>query len=218
MKKRARWAVKIGGSLDEDDVLGPLLDVIADVSGAAEMVIIPGGGRFADFVRERCASRGAPDGAASHAQAVLAMAQYGHELASRLPAGMIALDGEGVEAGWREGRLPVFIPYPFAVEDEGIPHTWKATSDTIAARAADRLGLTRLVLLKSVDGVMEKGRLVPEADAAAAARQGLVDPLFGGYIKTGWEVYAINGRAPKRLSALLLKGRAEGTRITQARA
>ncbi|MGK7345808.1 MAG: amino acid kinase family protein [Candidatus Nitrospinota bacterium M3_3B_026] len=217
MRKRARWAVKIGGSLDEDNVLGPLLGVIADLSGVVDMVIIPGGGRFADFVRERGAARRAPDGAA-HVQAVLAMAQYGHELASRLPAGKIARDGEGVAAGWRKGCLPVFIPYPFAAEDAGIPHTWEATSDTIAARAAQLLGLTRLVLLKSVDGVMENGRPVPETDAETAARQGLVDPLFGGFIEPWWEVYAINGRAPERLSGLFLKGRAEGTRITPARA
>jgi hypothetical protein len=76
-----------------------------------------------------------------------------------------------------------------AAEAEGhsaLEHSWRVTSDSIAAWAAHVLGATELVLVKSRD--------VPcEMTAAAAAKAGLVDDYFpaiaGDLPAIGW-VYA----------------------------
>ena len=76
---------------------------------------------------------------------------------------------------WDAGRIPILAPRRFLEEDadrpDPLPHTWEATTDSIAARVADRLGAAELALLKSAP-------LPPGTDRASAARLGLVDPLF----------------------------------------
>lgn len=211
---REKWALKVGGSLDEEPALGALLATLGRLASRFDLVTCPGGGGFADFIRERSARKNTPDKVA-HAQAVLAMAQFGHEIAARLSNGKTVVNAEGVSAAWRAGRAPVFIPYPFAVDDGLIPHTWEATSDTIAARMCHAVGVRRLVLLKSVDGVFSGGKLVAEMDAAGANEVDFVDPLFAGHIEREWDVYVINGRKPERLEELLVSGKLTGTRITR---
>jgi hypothetical protein len=66
--------------------------------------------------------------------------------------------------------------YRFAHGDEArpdhLPHTWDATSDSLAARVAKIAPAERLILLKSVD---------PPADWQSPSA-GYVDPLFGATI------------------------------------
>lgn len=73
-------------------------------------------------------------------------------------------------------RISVLDPFAFMVEDlhspERLPPTWDVTSDTIAARAALRLGACELVLLKS--------RAAECDDWEHLARTGFVDPAFPG--------------------------------------
>ena len=69
------WVVKLGGALERDGDLRAVLDTLAG-AGAGRLVIVPGGGTFADLVRERQRNWRFDNGTA-HAMAVLAMAQYG---------------------------------------------------------------------------------------------------------------------------------------------
>jgi aspartokinase-like uncharacterized kinase len=79
------------------------------------------------------------------------------------------------------------------LEDEAragrLPQTWAVTSDAIAARVAEQLGATRLVLLKSVP--------VPaDVDWRAAARLGLVDATFPQVVeRAGLQATAVNLRS-----------------------
>ena len=68
-------SVKLGGSLLEAAELRPWLAALAVLPGAPR-VVVPGGGPFADTVRDAQARLGFHD-LAAHRMAILAMQQYG---------------------------------------------------------------------------------------------------------------------------------------------
>lgn len=211
---RKRWVVKIGGSLDRRGALRALAPVVDELSSEHGLVISPGGGAFADFVRARQARRGSSEPTA-HAQAVLAVCQYGYELAARLKRGVAVTNRAQALEALDDGRTPVFIPHPFVIE-KGFPASWSFASDSMAAVLCGLLGFSRLALLKSVDGVIVDGKLRHEADAAALAQSGVADPLFPKYLRKNWEVYILNGRKPDRLRQLLAGGEPAMTRLNTA--
>jgi len=164
---RVKWVLKIGGSLGAprdkmgESPLPSLLSMINRLSTNFKFLIIPGGGVYADFVRRSAAQKKTSESIA-HMQATLACAQFGYELTAALEKGVVAHSRKEVEALWRDGKIPVFIPYPFVIGAKEIPQNWSATSDTIAIRVCISFGLNRLVLLKSVDGIFVDGKLMTE--------------------------------------------------------
>src|SRR5262245_40517652 len=76
---RALTVVKLGGSFAFSPHLSEWLDAIA--AGAGHVVLVPGGGPFADTVREAQPRMGFDDWAAHH-MALLAMEQYAFALLS----------------------------------------------------------------------------------------------------------------------------------------
>ncbi len=131
---------KIGGSLFDSPKLP---DWLRHFAGRSGIVIVPGGGPFADQVR-LAQKRWGFDDLTAHRMAVLAMRQYGQMLLGLEP---------GLEP-WRLGeRLPesavVWLPEPEVLDREGIPGSWEITSDSLAAWLANRLEAEELVLIKS---------------------------------------------------------------------
>lgn len=168
-----RLIIKLGGSFAGSPLLGRWLEAIARLD--APVIVTPGGGPFADAIRHVQPVLGYDDRAA-HAMALLAMAQYGHALASLHggfePAGSLA----AMDAALERGKVPLWRPYPMALEDPAIPQSWDITSDSLAAWLAGRVGARGLILVKSV---------APSAPSCAAeelAREGVVDPAFPGFL------------------------------------
>jgi aspartokinase-like uncharacterized kinase len=205
--------VKVGGSLLESGCLPALLETLADLAGAHPLAVVPGGGPFADAVREWC-RRNDPGASAAHWMAILAMDQHAHLMAGFLPSARLAVGPEEIAAAQAERRLPVLAPYRWLRAEDPLPHGWHVTSDSIAAWVAGRLGASRLVLLKALDGVPGPGdEVLAEAPRDAAAGAGIVDAHFERAAAAGLECWVLNGRDPRRLSALLREGRAPGTRL-----
>ncbi len=143
--------VKLGGSLLGTPELQSWLDMLAHLSDG-RIVIVPGGGVFADAVREAQQIGGFNDAAAHHA-ALLAMDQYGLALQALQPEIVTAnLDLEIAERSWQH-RAIVWLPSRMVLADETIPKNWDVTSDSLAAWLADRLGAEELVLVKHADVV-----------------------------------------------------------------
>jgi aspartokinase-like uncharacterized kinase len=136
--------VKLGGSLLEAGRAKRWLAHWAAPTGAP-VVVVPGGGVFADAVRDAQPRLGFDDGAA-HAMAVLAMAQTAMVFHSWCPAWTL---GHGVDALRRLAaqRRPA-LWCPTVLPDT--PVGWHVTSDSLAAWLAAQLGAQRLVLVKSV--------------------------------------------------------------------
>jgi aspartokinase-like uncharacterized kinase len=140
--------VKVGGSLLANTTqLDAVLETIALVARDRRLLVVPGGGPFADVVRDVDRRIGLPDTAA-HWMAVLGMDQYGHLLASRLKTGMLICDPGVITATYDRGRVPVLAPSRWVREADPLPHSWEVTSDSIAAWVAGAVAAARLVLVK----------------------------------------------------------------------
>jgi aspartokinase-like uncharacterized kinase len=174
--------VKIGGSLAKSGRLRGVLDVIA--AAKRPVVVVPGGGAFADAVRDQQRALGLGD-AVAHRIAMLAMHQTA-EIIVALNNCFAAADSiAAVHASLGRGHTPVWLPLPMMEDDEAISADWSTTSDSLAARLAELLGGAPLALLKSVD-------VDPAASAEDLARDGIVDAAFPGHVaRSGiqWRIY-----------------------------
>jgi aspartokinase-like uncharacterized kinase len=140
--------VKIGGGLlAHDGTLDMVLAVIEDLARDRPLLIVPGGGPFADAVREQDDRLGLSDDAA-HWMAVLAMDQYAHLIASRLANATLVWDAAAIAAAVRAGRVPVLVPSSWLRAEDPLPHSWSVTSDSIAAWIANAIGAKELLLIK----------------------------------------------------------------------
>lgn len=140
------WIVKLGGSLLGSPELKAWLEMLVRQSDG-RIIIVPGGGIFADAVRE--AQRiAAFNDAAAHHMALLAMEQYGFTLKSLQPKLVTAASElEISERSWQH-RAIVWMPSKMVLADETIPQNWSVTSDSLAAWLAGKVNASRLVLVK----------------------------------------------------------------------
>ena len=145
--------VKVGGScLRSPNVLDGVLSAMARSHAAgARMVVVPGGGPFADVVREVTSAASASDDAA-HWMAILAMDQFAQIIADRLESGAMVSERGAILDAMDRGSLPVLAPFLWLRDADPLPHGWDVTSDSIAAWVAGELGARRLVLVKPVAG------------------------------------------------------------------
>src|SRR6266571_3508838 len=140
--------VKIGGSHAFSAHLKDWLGAMSTCAG--HVVVVPGGGPFADAVRAAQPRMGFDDRAAHH-MGLLAMEQYGCALAS-LGAGLtLARSAAAIRRALRDQRVPVWSPLPMALRAHDVPWSWDVTSDSLAAWLAGRLGAKRVVLVKHVE-------------------------------------------------------------------
>ncbi|WP_158922832.1 hypothetical protein [Acidisphaera sp. S103] len=142
---RGPTVVKLGGSHALSPLLRPWLDAIRQ--GAGDVVVVPGGGPFADAVRTAQPTMGFDDNAA-HDMAMMAMAQYGRALTS-LADGFVYTDTlTAVREAVAHGDIPVWSPWPGLRSHPDILRSWDVTSDSLAAWLATALNARRLVLIK----------------------------------------------------------------------
>jgi aspartokinase-like uncharacterized kinase len=140
--------VKVGGGLlAHEGCLDAVLTVLADLASDEPLVIVPGGGPFADAVRDQDERLRVSDDA-SHWMAVLGMDQYAHLIASRLRGAVLVTDRDRISAALRDGQIPVLAPFEWLRREDPLPHSWQVTSDSIAAWAATAIGARRLILVK----------------------------------------------------------------------
>ncbi len=140
--------IKVGGGLlDHVEHLDRVLTAIAAVARHHRVVVVPGGGPFADVIRDVDARLGIGDDAA-HWMAILGMDQYAHLLASRLNGAVVASTHEEIDAGLRQRRIPVLAPSRWLSSVDPLPHTWDVTSDCISAWVAGELRAPQLLLVK----------------------------------------------------------------------
>jgi hypothetical protein len=186
--------VKMGGSLfDESPAIVRLL-----LSLDAPVLVVPGGGRFAEAVRD-CGAEGTP----GHWMAVAAMEEYGWYLSS---FGLPVTDLLSIV-----DTPAVLLPYRQMRSCDPFPHRWEITSDTIAAWVAHTLGLD-LILLKSVDGIRSGGVFHEWVNSALETED--VDPCLIPYVLSrGVRTLVINGRYPERIVAALAGRPVHGTTI-----
>ena len=147
IKGSSMWVVKIGGSLLGSPELEKWLEIFVKYSDG-NIILVPGGGIFANAVREAQKQTKISD-ACAHKIAVLAMDQFGLVLANMNPLLATAkTECEIDERTWQH-RAIVWLPSHMVLADDSIAQSWDVTSDSLAAWLAKKLNATQLVLVKS---------------------------------------------------------------------
>lgn len=144
---KSMWVVKIGGSLLGSPELKHWLDIVVK-HGDGKVIIVPGGGLFANSVREAQQISNVSD-AVAHQLALLAMDQYGLMLAG-MNLGLVTASSELelAERGWQHRGI-VWLPSKMVLADDSIPKNWEVTSDSLSAWLANKLGAEQLIVVKS---------------------------------------------------------------------
>jgi len=189
--------VKLGGSLAESAELPYWLHACA-TAGAGRVVIVPGGGPWADEVRILQAQQGFGDGRA-HRLALRAMEAYGRVLARMQPRLVPAANIAAIRDVLAGAGVAVWMPHDMVVAEASIAQNWDVTSDSLAAWLAHQLGASGLLLVKSLANVE------PQVSIAEMAERGWVDKSFPRYASGPFTVHVL-GKADHERAAGLFSG------------
>ena len=192
--------VKIGGSLYNTPELKKWLDLLSKSARHHKIIVVPGGGPFADTVRTSQQETHFNDSAA-HYMAILAMAQYGillNSLATDSSAFYYPSDDEFTDRG-----LSIWIPTETLLNQDTIPHQWDVTSDSLALWLAQKVNANQLCLIKRVRA---RSCSIPTLTESS-----IIDQAFGQFFATkpietyiqyyqDFASFDLSQRYPKRLS------------------
>ncbi len=211
--------LKIGGSLGQEVILPELCHALSEQARRHRLLIVPGGGSFANVVRDSYNKFPIGDSAA-HWMAILGMEQYGLLLADLIPDARTVRTLAEAKTWGQAGEVHVFLPYALMRQCDPLPHTWDVTSDSIGAWIAAQTGAALYVLVKDQDGLYATGPEAPEERplhemslAQLSACRGVDPHLHRMLSKDGPHCWVINGKHPERLAELLDSGAAQGTCI-----
>ncbi len=135
--------VKIGGSLYASPYLKKWCDRLANIHQQS-VVIVPGGGPFADQVRD-ADNKWKLSEAVAHEMAVMGMQQFGCLLAY-LNNNLKVI--ETVKSIFSADAM-IWLPYNDVVSECDYPKNWQTTSDSLALWLACKLSANHLCLVKS---------------------------------------------------------------------
>lgn len=206
--------VKIGGSLAlYPERLRALCAKLVEVSHKHKLLVLPGGGEFADTVRD-LDKRFNLSPKATHRMAILGMDQYGYLLSDLIRGSHASNKFEDTKKLLLQDKLPVFLPSNFLFEDTSLENSWDVTSDSIAIYIAGKLQAEKVILVKDVDGVYSSDpkkfsdakliekisvRKLSEMDNGTSVDKFLPKLLM--QIKI--ECFVVNGLYPERMQAIL---------------
>ena len=165
------FIVKLGGSLWSQNVLGDWLHALRPVP----VVIVPGGGLFADAVRSSQAQWHFDDTLA-HRMAIIAMRQYALML-SGIGSGLPLTSTETLLKEWpRPPFARCWLPDPDELQGPSVEASWRVTSDSLSVWLAQRLGAKALLLVKSIH-LSERSRSVD-----SLIDDGVIDPAMPDFL------------------------------------
>lgn len=140
--------IKLGGSLMCSSELPFWLESIESAAKNTDIVIVPGGGEFADSVRSLQKTYQFDD-LVAHRMALLAMCQYGYLLTGLNPQLKIVHNIE-ILGSYLGKKLPLlWLPMALIDDNSEISANWDFTSDSISLWLATKLTAQKLIIVKS---------------------------------------------------------------------
>ena len=216
--------MKIGGSLADDfAVLKATCRELETLAKTYRILIVPGGGRFADTVRDLYREIHLSDDVA-HKMAILAMDQFGLLLSDLIAGALTVYSLEGAKKLSKIAIPLIFLPSRLMFKKDPLEHSWDVTSDSIAAYVAGLMGAEKLILVTDVDGIFTSD---PKANSNARLNEELfasellkwdkrtsVDRYLPRILMdAGLRCYVVNGKYPERIRAILDDEKTLCTRI-----
>jgi aspartokinase-like uncharacterized kinase len=182
--------VKVGGSLYEWAELGPRLQGFLKLLSNNQVLLVPGGGRIVDGLRELDRQHQLGE-ATCHDLALRALSVSARFLRALLGRSVVVESLEECRGAWERGDLPILDCHSFlratSERETALPSSWDVTSDSIAAYVARCVGAQRLVLLKSCDDLTR-------GDWGQASCNGFVDRWFPRMVGADLAVEVVNLR------------------------
>ena len=188
--------VKLGGSFAFSAILTDWIRALTSCAG--RVVIVPGGGPFADTVRTAQRRMGFDDRAA-HLMSLLAMEQYGHALICCDDLLQPADSVECIERFLAAQRVPVWMPARMAAAAADVEPSWRVTSDSLAAWLSGTIGAGRLILVKHV------GALSGPEQCQDLVAMGVVDEAFPQYLRKAAVSASLVGPADHAILAAAIR-------------
>jgi aspartokinase-like uncharacterized kinase len=206
--------IKIGGSLAEDpEGLRALCNKLSELAKKYEIIVVPGGGRFADVVRDFDQHFTLSCGI-SHRMAILGMDQFGLLLSDITPNSYALHRLENAKRLSEAKKVPIFLPSHLMLQKDPLENSWDVTSDSIATYVASRLHIAKVLLVTDVDGIFTKdpkkhsdANLIKELSVEElrkfVQRTSVDEFLPKLLLKTRIDCYVVNGKHPERIEAIL---------------
>jgi aspartokinase-like uncharacterized kinase len=176
--------IKLGGSLSHSDALLDCLNTLEKKYQGRAVVIVPGGGAFADQVR-LAQQRWQFDDTTAHHMALLAMQQMALLIKGLKPDFTIVHRVAEIQ---NRQHTVIWSPDSIELDNAGIPASWDITSDSLAAWLARKLLATELILIKSatIDANLSLHEL---------AEQHIVDKAFCDFVvQAAFKIGIINSK------------------------
>jgi hypothetical protein len=152
---------KIGGKILEDfDNLNSTISQLRQLYKKkliSNVILIPGGGSFANFIRNAYSELRFTEELA-HWMGIISMNYNGLELIKKFPNLEVTEDFNRLKN--LKNSFFLFLPFQFLKNNDKLPHSWDATSDSIALFLAKELGLNECFLIKDVDGILNNNNQV----------------------------------------------------------
>jgi aspartokinase-like uncharacterized kinase len=166
--------IKLGGSLSRSDALVNCLNTVELNYQGRAVVIVPGGGAFADQVR-LAQQHWQFDDTTAHHMALLAMQQMALLFKGLKPDFAIASTVAEIQNQLNRQKTVIWSPDITELDNAGIEASWDITSDSLAAWLAKTLSATELILIKSaaIDASLSLHQL---------ADQHIVDKAFCDFV------------------------------------
>ncbi|MCP8307124.1 MAG: delta 1-pyrroline-5-carboxylate synthetase [archaeon] len=204
--------IKIGGSLAEDpNSLINLCKELIIVSKKYGIIIVPGGGKFADTVRYLYDKFKLSDEIA-HRMAILAMDQYGLLLKDMMKEAILTYSLKDALKVSKRGILSIILPSKIMLSLDSLEHSWRVTSDSISAFIASSLKAEKLILAKDVDGIFTADpkrydvKMFEKISASKLLKEkfGCVDEFLPRIlIEKKLICYVVNGKSPDRVKSIV---------------
>ena len=198
-------SIKIGGSLLDNNKLSYFLKLV--VQQKKKCVLIPGGGVFADTVRQQ-QQKLKFDDLTAHNLSVLSMLKVGHILKSKISKYCEIIKNTSQLSHSKKCNVFIWNPEQEIYNEKNIHTNWKMTSDTIALKVSKKINSNVLIIVKSCEIPSDKTNLHPfvlnKKKVRELSKIKILDKAFpSAYVECQFPVYVISINQSEFLKKIL---------------
>ncbi|MTK64479.1 MAG: delta 1-pyrroline-5-carboxylate synthetase [Methanobacterium sp.] len=204
------WVLKIGGSLFPEKAMELCRFIVNQNDLRAKILIVCGGGKFANKVREYDDLLDFSN-TANHRSAIMCMDIIGTLLADKVEGLESVNSIEDAVKVSKYGKIPVLNSYMLMEDHDPLEHSWRVTSDSISLYISNLLK-AKLLIATDVDGIYthdpinDGAKLIDIISAKKLLNFGetSVDEFLPELlIRYQSECYVANGKYPERILSII---------------